>query len=69
VVCKAVVDGALGGDPTRVARYAARFRGVGYPGETVRTSWWREGNTLLIEARSKERDAVILSNALIEVRE
>jgi acyl dehydratase len=69
VVCKAVVDGALDGDPTRVARYAARFRGVGYPGETYLTSWWKVGNTLLIEARSKERDAVIISNAVIEVRE
>ena len=28
IVCKAVVDAALGGDPTRVARYAARFSGV-----------------------------------------
>ncbi len=68
VVCKAVVDNVLGGDTARVARYAARFAGVGYPGETYVTSYWREGNEILIEAKSKERDAVVISNAVIELR-
>ena len=63
IVCKAVVDAALGGDPTRVTRYAARFAGVAFPGETYRTRWWRENGELRIEARSVERDAPILSNA------
>jgi len=63
IVCKAVVDTALGGDPSRVARYSARFAGVAFPGETYRTSWWRENGELRIEARSVERDAPILSNA------
>ena len=35
IVCKAVVDAALGGDVARVARYAARFAGVLFPGETL----------------------------------
>lgn len=68
IVCKAVVDGVLGGDPTRVAKYQARFRGVAWPGETYLTSYWKEGDTILVEARSKERDAVILSNAAVTVR-
>jgi acyl dehydratase len=68
IACKAVVDDALGGDPTRVARYQARFAGVAFPGETYRISYWREGDKLLLEARSVERDAVILSNAAITVR-
>ncbi len=68
IVCKAVVDGALGGDVTQVARYQARFRGVGFPGETYMTKYWREGNQILIEAHSKERDAIIISNAAITLR-
>jgi acyl dehydratase len=68
VVCKAVVDDVLGGDTDRVARYAARFRGVGYPGETYLTSYWQEGDRILIEAKSKERDEVVISNAVIELR-
>lgn len=69
VVCKAVVDAVLDGDTAAVARYQARFRGVGFPGETYQTAYWREGNRILIEARSKERDAVVISNAAITLRD
>jgi acyl dehydratase len=68
IVCKAVVDGVLGGEPGRVARYQARFRGVAFPGETYLTSFWKEGDTIFLEAKSKERDAVIISNASVTVR-
>jgi acyl dehydratase len=68
IVCKAIVDKVLGGDVTKVARYQARFAGVGYPGETYLTSYWKDGDKILIQAKSKERDAVIISNAAITVR-
>ena len=68
IVCKAVVDEVLGGDVSKVARYQARFAGVGFPGETYVTSYWKEGDKILIQAKSKERDAVIISNAAITVR-
>ena len=68
IVCKAVVDRVLGGDVTKVARYQARFAGVAFPGETYQTSWWREGDKILIQAKSKERDAAIIANAAITVR-
>ena len=38
VVCKAVVDGVLGGDPARVQSFSVRFAGSIYPGETIETS-------------------------------
>jgi acyl dehydratase len=68
IVCKAIVDKVLGGDVTKVARYQARFAGVGFPGETYLTSYWKEGDKILIQARSKERDAAIISNAAITIR-
>ena len=68
VVCKAVVDDALGGDVSKVARYQARFAGVGFPGETYVTEYWNEGDKILIQAKSKERDAKIISNAAITLR-
>jgi acyl dehydratase len=68
VTCKAVVDHALGGDVAKVARYQARFAGVGFPGETYVTSFWREDGKILLEARSKERDAAIITNAAITLR-
>lgn len=68
IVCKAVVDHALGGDTSKVARYQARFAGVFFPGETMVTSYWREGNTILVEAKSKERGTPVITNAAITVR-
>jgi len=68
VVCKAVVDHALDGDPARVARYQVRFAGVVFPGETIVTSMWREGEQVLIQARTKERDTPVITNAAITVR-
>jgi len=68
IVCKAIVDDALGGDPTRVARYQARFAGVAFPGETYVVSYWKEGGRILLQAVAKERGAPIITNAAIEIR-
>ena len=68
ISCKAIVDAVLGGDVTKVARYQARFAGVAFPGETYVVSYWQEGDSILFEAKSKERDAKIISNAAITVR-
>lgn len=68
VVCKAVVDGVLGGDVTRVARYQVRFAGVVFPGETIVTSVWEDGDRLLVQASAKERQALAITNAAITLR-
>lgn len=68
VVCKAAIDAALGGDVTRVARYQARFAGVVFPGETIETSLWSQGDRILIAARAKERDSAVITNAAITPR-
>jgi acyl dehydratase len=64
MVAKAVVDAELDGDVTRVAGYGVRFAGVVFPGETLRTSVWREGGRLLLVTTVDERDgAAALSGA------
>ncbi len=68
IVCKAIVDEVLGGDVAKLARYSARFAGVAFPGETYVVSYWKEGDTILFEAKSKERDAKIITNAAIKIR-
>jgi acyl dehydratase len=68
IVCKAVVDKALGGDVTKVARYQARFAGVVFPGETIVTSMWRDADQILIQARTKERGTPVITNAAIRVK-
>ncbi len=65
VVCKAVVDNMLDGDTSKVGRYQARFAGVLFPGETIVTSMWKEGNQILVAAKSKERDAPVISNCAL----
>jgi acyl dehydratase len=68
ITCKAVVDGMLDGDPTRVARYQARFKGVAWPGETYQVRCWKEDGKILIEAWSKERNEAIITNAAVTLR-
>ncbi len=68
IVCKAVVDNMLGGDTGKVARYQARFAGVVFPGETIVTAMWKNGNTILIDAKVKERGLNVISNAAITTR-
>jgi acyl dehydratase len=68
IVCKAAVDKALDGDVTKVARYQARFSGVVFPGETIVTSIWREGDKLILAAKTKERDSKVITNAAITIK-
>lgn len=69
IACKAAIDYCLEGDVTRLRRYHVRFKGVMIPGETLRTSIWREPGELLLTAGSLERQAPVLANARIELRE
>jgi len=68
IACKAVVDKALDGDVTKVARYQVRFSGVVYPGETIETSMWKEDDKIIVRATSKERGTPALTNAAITIR-
>ena len=68
IACKAIVDHVLGGDPTRVARYQARFAGIAFPGETYLTSYWKEAERILLRVDSKQRSAPIITNAAITLR-
>lgn len=69
IVCKAVVDGVLDGDPTRVRTFSVRFAGSLYPGETIETAVWRDGDTLTVLATCLERDGQpVLTHATMEIR-
>ncbi len=69
VVAKALVDGVLDGDATRLTSISVRFAGILSPGETIRTSVWRDGSQLSFVATCPERDdAPVLSHATAEVR-
>lgn len=65
LVCKAIVDECLGGEPGAVAGFSARFAGVVHPGETVRTRAWFDGARVLAESSVVERDATVLSDTVL----
>ncbi len=67
-VCKAVIDTMLDGDVTRVARYQVRFSGVVFPGETIVTHMWDEGDRIVLSASTVERGEPVLSNAAVWTR-
>ncbi|MFC0862101.1 MaoC/PaaZ C-terminal domain-containing protein [Sphaerimonospora cavernae] len=68
IVAKAVVDGVLGGDVTRLRGLSVRFAGPLFPGETIRTRAWREDGGLAFQSTCPERDdAPVLTHATAEV--
>ena len=66
MVCKAVVDALLDGDVTQVRGYRARFAGIVFPGETLRTRVWRsDGEFVLTTTAADRADAPVLADALL----
>jgi acyl dehydratase len=65
IVGKAVVDHALDAQPEDVASFKARFSGVVFPGETILTRIWDEGDRLALVAESKDRGTRVLSSGVI----
>lgn len=65
IVAKAVTDAMLDGDVTRVKSFSARFAGVVFPGETLRTRVWRDGEQLVLATSTVEREALALADAVL----
>jgi acyl dehydratase len=62
---RAIVNEALGGDVTRLLSFRARFSSVVYPGDTLTTEGWKDGNRYMIQ--SKTDRGVALNQALAEI--
>lgn len=54
-------------DPSRFHRIRLRFSSPVYPGETIRTEIWRNGNEVAFRCRVVERDVVVINNGYAEV--
>lgn len=68
IVGHAMLKTACGYDPTRLATLSGRFSAPIYPGETIRTEIWRDGQTFSFRATAKERSAVVMNNGRAEIR-
>ncbi len=67
-VCRAVLGEYCGNDPSRFGGMSVRFSGVVYPGDTITTEMWDEGNgRIIVQARTQE-GRVVISNAAVEAK-
>ena len=67
VAGRAVIKACCGGDPARLKGLQVRFSSPVYPGETIRTEMWPEGQKVGFRARVLERDVMVLNNGLAAV--
>jgi acyl dehydratase len=56
-----------GYDPARLTAIAGRFSSPVFPGETIRTEIWRDGDGASFRARVVERDAIAINNGRAEI--
>ena len=56
-----------GYEPGRLKSLRLRFSAPVYPGETLRTEIWRDGDEVSFRARVVERDVVVLNNGRAEL--
>jgi acyl dehydratase len=54
--------------PQRLASIEARFSRPVFPGETIRTEMWRDGERVSFQCRVLGRDEIVLSNGLAVLR-
>lgn len=56
------------GDCSALKHMQLRFSSPVYPGETIRTEMWQDGNEISFRARALERDVIVLNNGLGRIK-
>lgn len=64
LACLTVLRDHCAGDPARLKRFAARFAGPVFPGESLLFSFWRDAAGLCFRAASRERGSPVLDAGL-----
>jgi len=67
VAGRAVLDTHCDYDAARFKSLKLRFSAPVFPGETIRTEMWKDGNVVSFRASVVERDVVVLNNGRVEV--
>ena len=60
MACRAIVRTVLGGDPSPIYRFDVRFTAPFYPGETLHTEIWIDGDMISFRCTAVERAIVVL---------
>lgn len=61
-VCRSILSNVCDYDHTAMKGFDVRFSSPVYPGETIITDTWKDGNIVSFRSRVKERDVVVLNN-------
>ena len=67
VVTHALMKSCCDYDPARFKRMRNRFSAPVYPGETIRTEMWHEGDAFYFRAKSLEQDKIVINNGYLQV--
>ena len=67
VVGHALLKSVCGYDPTRVRSFAGRFSAPVFPGETIRTEFWRDSDVVSFRASVPDRNVIVMNNGRAEV--
>ena len=54
-------------DHTKLKSFDARFSSPVFPGETIITDMWVDGNVVSYRCRLKERDVMVINNGRCEL--
>ena len=64
----AILKTLCGYDPARFVAMEGRFSSPVYPGETIRTEMWRDGNVVSFRSTVPAREVTVLNNGRAEIR-
>jgi acyl dehydratase len=68
VVGHALLKSVCDYKPPRVKAFAGRFSAPVFPGETIRTEFWKDGNIVSFRASVPDRNVVVMNNGRAEVQ-
>jgi acyl dehydratase len=64
----AILKNICGYDPAKLTAISGRYSAPVFPGETIRTEMWRDGNVVSFRARVAERDVIAINNGRAELK-
>jgi acyl dehydratase len=67
IACHGILKSLCDHDPGLLKAISGRYSAPVFPGETIRTEMWREGEIVSFRARVVERDVIALNNGRCEL--
>ena len=69
VMTHALVKTCCGYDSSRFVRMRLRFSAPVYPGETIRTEIWKNGNEIAFRCKSLEQNKIVINNGYLLIKD